>query len=302
MTQQRTVLCRVCCAVAVVLATLCVPACQTPPVGPERTPTYASLAETHNQRVQRLSNMYSRGVIELRWRDEDGRHFEQGNIDLWIDLPRRTALRVEKVGNVFLWLGSDQDRFWLFDMLSDDTVLHTAQHDAALDDRGMVLPIRPLALLDLVGLSELPDLSEDEPAVRYHEQLDAWVVTAEGEGGLMRLYLDRTSTYPVRAESLDDDGQALYASTMPLRRYSSVPRPGTASVGYGHMPTLIDIVATDAADTDERGVSDGEIKIALNSPTGNVENQPLDRVFDLSRLLRAMPPDYLVGETPADMQ
>jgi hypothetical protein len=244
-----------------------------------------------------LSRVYSRGVIELRWRDDDGRHFEQGSIDLWLQLPRHTALRVEKLGNVFLWLGSDAELFWLFDMLSDDTVLHVSPHTSPLEDAG-VFSVRPLALLDLIGLSKLPLEDDDDdtehPVVSHDQQRNAWVITAPGQGGMMRLYFARESYLPIRVESLNDNGEVAFTSVIRPERYRSVPRPGAPASQFASMATLVDITATNTPD----GIRDGEIKLALDSPTSFVDNQPMDRVFDLPRLIQAMRPTYFSGDLP----
>ncbi len=287
------------CTAAIALVCLCFTGCRTAPAGPtaDETPSYSEIAEVHNQRIERLSELYARGVIEIRWRDGDGRHFEQGNLDLWLQLPRHTALRVEKLGNVFLWLGSNDERFWLFDMLGDQTVLLTAPHDAAIDAAGL-FAVRPLALVDLAGLTVLPEPhGNDDPEVHYDESLDAWLLTAPGQGGDTRLYLHRTSLLPVRVESIMANGDIAYRSDLQLTRYRTAARPGVPPSQYGRMPTLIDITAMQSPG---EGITHGEIKIALGSPTGRVENQPMDRVFDLERLMRSMRPDHIESDIPAD--
>lgn len=271
--------------------------CRTLPVGPEPTdaPSYATIAEFHNERVERLSRMHARGVLELRWRDEDGRHFEQGNLDLWLDLPRQTALRVEKLGRVFLWLGSDNERFWLFDMLGDETVLLSARHDAQLRGNGL-LTVRPLVLLDLVGLTKLLDpLPGRVPPVGYSPEHDAWVLTAPGQGGVMRMYVDRASLLPVRVESLDDAGEVAYQSTMRVDLYQSVPRPGAPVAQFARMPRRTIITSVTPS---HNGIESGEMSLTLDAPTGRVENQPMDVVFDLNRLMRSMRPDRIEGDLP----
>lgn len=282
----------------IIIAAFGITGCRTLPTGPDAdgdAPTYATIAEAHNERVDRLSQIYSRGVIEIRWRDEDGRHFEQGNLDLWLQLPRHTGLRVEKVGNVFLWLGSNDERFWLFDMLGDETVLLTEGHDSVLQGNGL-MTMRPLALLDLAGLTKLPEaIGDADPQLTFDERRDAWVVTAPGQGGMMRMYFDRYRLLPVQVDSLDEAGDVAYRSDIRLARYRSVPRPGAPPSMFGQMPTLIDITATTRPG---EAVTRAEIKLALDTPTGRVDNQPMDRVFDLDRLIRSMRPDRIEGDLP----
>src|SRR5262245_18852154 len=90
-----------------------------PPVAATRlaidAPSYSQLATAHNARVAQLKTLYGDGVLQIRWTDEQGHsHSDQGDMELWLNLPRKTALRVDKVGEVLLWLGSDDDRVWIF--------------------------------------------------------------------------------------------------------------------------------------------------------------------------------------------
>jgi hypothetical protein len=259
------------------------PAPQPPPEPGEA----AALIEAHNRRVELLGRTYSHGVIEFRWVDESGdEHFEpQVNARLWLDLPRQTALRAEKLDEVLLWLGSDDEHYWMFDLMGEERVLYLGRHDEdPARARRSPLLIRPLALLDLLAMTPLPaPQSHDGPA--FDAERDAWVVTAPGAGGPMRLYLDRNGGLPVRVETLSRDGAVLMFSS--LGRYKSVPVAGVSRAALPRMPTLIDIA--DPAST-------VAVKLALDQPGADVDDQPWDRVFALSRLLQALRPQRIEGD------
>ena len=264
-----------------------------PAIGDE---AMAELIESHNQRIELLGKIHSNGVIEFRWLDEDGReHFEpQVNAKLWIELPCLTALRAEKLDEVLLWLGSDEQRYWLFDLMGDEKKLHTHLHEeAAGDGEKSPLLIKPLALMDLLGLTPLPAIPPDEagdgPTIEMSADSErrAWVVQAPGAGGPMRLFIDQVSRLPVRVETLSASGEVLMCSE--LRRYKSMIVPGISRAALPKIPTMIDI------DDPDGSVS---VKLALDEPTGDVEDQPWDRVFDLSRLMKAMRPDRILGDPP----
>jgi hypothetical protein len=267
----------------------------TPPA-PLETPTYQRLAAVHNERAARLQTFYANGVIELRWRDDKGKHFEQGNLELWIEQPRRTALRVEKVGKVFLWLGSDDDRYWLFDLLTDDSVVHTGRHDHVDGLANSALAVSPLALLDLMGVAMIP--SEDDDAVVEHSaEYDAWMVRTVGSGGPVRLYLHRQSHVVIRVESLDASGNIALSSM--LRRYESVSQVGMSVLAFPKLAELVDIsiaepalgAADGAAPNSGPAAFTGEVKIAIDRATGVVDDATLGRVFDLDRLMAALRPN-----------
>ncbi|MCH6551380.1 MAG: methyl-accepting chemotaxis protein, partial [Planctomycetes bacterium] len=162
--------------IPVVLAAGCV---ATSPIPPPEAPAYGTIAGAHNARIERLRTIYSRGVLEIRWSDETGRHFEQGSVDLWVALPRHTALRVAKLGEVVLWLGSDDHHYWLFDRFAQETTLVVGAHDEApWPVHATAFTVRPLSLLDLMGLTPLPDGAALD--VVFDAERDAWVLETVG--------------------------------------------------------------------------------------------------------------------------
>ncbi len=263
----------------VVLAAGCV---ATQPIPPAEAPAYGTIAGAHNARLERLRTIYSRGVIEIRWSDETGRHFEQGNVDLWVALPRHTALRVEKLGEVLLWLGSDDDHYWLFDRFGEETTLVVGRHeDAPRPVHATALTVRPLSLLDLMGLTPLPDGAAVD--IVYDADRDAWALETVGAGGPIRLYLDRTKLLPKRVEVLSEKGEVTLYSD--LGRYKSVKLAGAAGMANPKLATIVDVAATNDS---------ARLKLALDSPTDDA-NPP---VFRLERLIRALQPDRIEGTLP----
>lgn len=205
--------------------------------GQHDVPGYEMLAAAHNERVARIGKIYARGVIEMWWTDDNGRHYEQGELDLWIALPRRTALRISKLGHLFMWIGSDDSQTWLFDFRDGVATLHLADPSQAQADGAM--PFDPTLLLELGGLTPLPAAGGE---VRYARDHDAWEVRAPDRPVL---FLDRQSLLPVRAELLDEDGRVLLYSAMKLTRYERVDLAGVSPLGGPMFPTLVNIKGTD---------------------------------------------------------
>ncbi len=265
--------------IAVLLSAGCV---AIQPMPPPEDPAYETIVATHNARLERLRTIYSRGVIEIRWTDETGRHFEQGNVDLWVSLPRRTALRVEKLGEVLLWIGSDDDHYWLFDLLAQETTLVVGAHeDAPRPVHATALTVRPLSLLDLMGLTPLPDGAAVD--IVFDAERDAWALETVGAGGPIRLYLDRAKLLPKRVEVLSEKGEVTLYSN--LRRYKSVKLTGAAGMANPKLATLVDIAATNDS---------ARLKLALDSPNDEANEQ----VFRLERLIRALQPARIEGTLP----
>ncbi|MHC4773803.1 MAG: hypothetical protein ACYTBR_00885 [Planctomycetota bacterium] len=244
--------------------------------------SYAALAEAHNARVDRISRVYADGSIELRWTDEDGRHFAPGNVDLWIEPPARTAIHISKGGERIMWLGSDGPTAWLFDFRSDPTVLHVV---AAAEGGTSDLPLDPGHLFGLCGLTPLPAIGSVEG---FDEGLDAYTVVGDPAGGPLRMLLDRETLLPVGAEILDDDGEVALYSRLKLRRYERVDVVGAAPGSGPMFPTLIDIHGIDG------GV---HAKLSVYSPTDDRrEIEP--HYFDLDWLIESFRPGRIEGRSP----
>ena len=256
------------------------------------TMSYETLAATHNERLGQYRTVNARGNIELRWRDERGRHFEQGDLDFFLEQPNRTAFRISKLGEIYFWVGSGDQCIWFFDLSADPRRLTVDSIAAewAAEEEGAAF--RPLSVLDLMALSRLPEIGSDRdaPTVYYDDQRDAWRVTVEGQGGPVRLFFDRATRQPIRAEGLDENGRPMMQSVIGRFRPVDQPTGRAGGVIRPLMPTLVDIEPMD-----ER-VGSMQIKIALGSPTADVDRSVLDRIFDLERLVGSLRPELIEGE------
>ncbi len=233
-----------------------------------------------------LSRVYARGNVEFRWTDDDGGHFQGGDLDLWIALPDRTAMSISKFGERILWLGSRGKRAWVFDFGGDETVLSCVCYEefqAPGDAAGIF--VMPQSLLGLCGLTRLPEPSAEHPSVNLDPHSDALMVTVRRPNGTRRLFIDRDTLLPVGVEDLSADGAILVSSTINLARYAPVAVEGAGPGQRPMFPTLIDIDAADKSAT---------IKIAVRRPTNVVK----EKYFDLNWLMSVMPPERVEGECP----
>lgn len=254
-------------------------ACQPRPTDPATValepPSYASIAAAHNARIGRLHDIESRGVVELTWHDEDGRrHREpQVNVDLWINLPHRASMRLEKLSETYLWLGCDADRYWLFDLTGEERVLYMGQPDQPMVfGAHLPVPFQPRQLLDLIGVTTLPLAGESEPVVAHDPETDAWRVTT----GALRYHFARQSLLPRRIDLLNDAGEvALYSD---LRNEQYVSTPNVPRLRQPQIPGMIDIHTADGS---------AHIKLVLTDPRA----ETFERAFDLARLRAGLKPD-----------
>lgn len=178
------------------------------PVAPSQpTPAYESVAASYNERVALLDRLWARAVVALRFTDAQGdRRYEQGDGHLQLRDADRLALSVGKLGEVLLWVGCDDERYWLFDRLADPTRLYLGRHDALGVDRAreIGLPVAPRELLQLFGLRPLPASGNVEWTDEGLLQL-----TTTDERGAWRYTLDPDSNLPRRIARLDAEARPL---------------------------------------------------------------------------------------------
>jgi hypothetical protein len=123
----------------------------------------------YNQRVEQLGVLWSRGIVAFRYRDADGnRRDDQGNANVQMILPDRFAMRIHKVGETLLWIGSDDEHYWLIDLLSDPSAGYIGRHDEFTIEKGerVGLPVPPRELPRLMGLEQIPEFGEGGARLR----------------------------------------------------------------------------------------------------------------------------------------
>ncbi|MHC4908163.1 MAG: hypothetical protein ACYTF9_00380 [Planctomycetota bacterium] len=278
-------------------ASIVLAGCDTTPVVDEAAadpgtpaPAYADLAAAHNARVANLRDIACPiGTVELHWMEDEKERWAQGDAEMWIRLPRHTALRLSKLGDDLLWLGSDAERYWLFDLLDDGVTLVTAAHDTPMSASGAGrIPARPLVLLDLLGITPLPTFESGGPTVAWDEEAGGWGFVVDSAAGRVRMVLDEPGRLPIRIDALDADEAAENAviATSRLREYAPVPIDGLSVLDHPLMAQVIQI-------EDRVG---GRAEFFLRRWSGREEDRARDQLFELDRLRRAMPPDRVFGE------
>jgi len=162
-------------------------------------PSYNEIARRYNARASRLDRLWARAAVQLRYTDREGRdRREQGEGHLQIRQPDRLALSVGKLGEVIFWLGGDGERFWWFE-LGENSVAAVARHENAMKAcvGELPLPVHPLDLLDLLGVTSLPSRAAASPVLGPSGRV---VVDVPARAGARRVYLDPETMRPARVE------------------------------------------------------------------------------------------------------
>ena len=165
-------------------------------------PDYAQLVERYNVTAAGLDRLWARTDVELRWLDDrDRARRESGDGRLIFERPLNTAWTLEVFGDIKLWAGSDEQGFWMFDLL-EDPVAYYGNYAQPLA-RPLPLPVQPEAVPYLLGLMPL-DPGRRPVAPEVEQVLGYFVIEPPGLG--LRLMLDPETARPVRIDMIDDSG------------------------------------------------------------------------------------------------
>ncbi|MBI1373703.1 MAG: hypothetical protein GC159_13315 [Phycisphaera sp.] len=252
--------------------------------------SYASVRARYNVRADRVKQMWVRSVVEVRWKDDDGKHFEQGDGPLILRKPDDVALSVGKLGNTMLWLGADAQRFWLFNLNPPKGEAKTAYvgYHADVGKHGMnrlPIPVRPNQLIDLLGITALPD----GPAVARRTTSGDVTVTVQqsGAGGTYeQVYVLDAETMMPKAISFRSGGEVYVTAN--LTNYKPLRISEVAPGSWPLVPGRIEINAPKENAT---------MTLFLTDPIDGAE-RIRDTQFDFERLAKALKPAKIVELKP----
>lgn len=200
---------------ALCLGAVALPGCKQTPIVPDTlnppaidtavAPDYADLVGRYNANAKALEKVWARTKVELRWRDEKGRaRRESGDGQLLFERPLNTAMTVEVLGDVKMWAGSDEQGFWLFDLLGDRTAYYGAYGKPLAHP--LPWPVQPEAVPYLLGLMEIDP--RKRPAPPEVELLNGYCIIEPPELNL-RLQLHPVTGRPTRIDFIDESGQSV---------------------------------------------------------------------------------------------
>jgi hypothetical protein len=230
--------------------------------------TPQEVRQAQEKRTSAMKELVGRGVIELHWRDEDGKHRAQGDFDFW-RLGNAVSLRVSKAGEVVMWIGGDEQNHWVFDMLGDETTLSINQQDIIFSEI--------LDTLVLLGLDPLPEgnMTIANGVVTVEEKDRLWIATFDpSTHRILEIELDLEHT---NISALHRKG-----IKVELIQKNRLVWPVTGG--------LIDLTsATNSA------TKNSTTKIDVAWISTDTSEERMDRVFDLEFLRRALKPTKTKG-------
>ena len=268
--------------IALVLAgALCGCAAQ-PATVPMQQPAASAAEFVHAQkeRAKSLQSFASRGSAELRWKDEQGSHFEQAQVELaWRDGGERMALRADKVGERIAWAGADATQWWIFEPKADPSRLTLGPR--GVEPKDSALPFAgPDSVMELLAARAWPDTATlGEPLPDGTRWLSWHISKPIGSWCASRARVSKPGALPTVVELLDANGVLIASSE--LSRPMSVE---IATLPPGAWPEV-------AGTTRLRMQGDGGAAwdVFWDAPGTNPERLK-DRLFNLNVLIEVMRP------------
>lgn len=196
------------------------------PVAP--MPTVSQVIEKYNARVDRLEAIESPVELVIRATDAEGKETkEQGEGNLKMVRPKKIALRIDKVAQTFFWLGSNDEKYWWFDLRGEEKIALVGTHAKATPEIAarFGLPVHPVDLLDLAGVAPLE--ASQNASIRRADDGRQVVVVLDGRWGAKRLTINPANGEASAVEILDRDGKVLVSSR--LEKYEAVKVRGDAA-------------------------------------------------------------------------
>lgn len=265
------------------LALVALSACRSQPTpiadeGDAALPSYAEVYAKAEERVGALERFWAIAVVGLRYRDAEGEaHREQGEGHLQVVRPSHVALTIGKLGETYLLLGCDAERFWWIERLETRRAYVGGQEGArnlALERVGVpVLPTDVLVLADMVAWPA-PE-SDDAGRVVRADGPGLFAVEFAEAGRLRRVTLTRRVFDPVGVELFAEDGRLVARSELSQhQRVDNRIEPLLAQ----RVPARINIDVPSAESRIELNLSRMEIS----------ERRPKALVFDLDELIERL--------------
>ncbi len=181
---------------------------------PDPPPSYVQAAVAYNHRVSHFITFWAPVTVHYITRRDGKRETGKAEGHIQVVRPSKLALSVGKFGEVYFYLGSNDDEYWWFDMANaDDKWALFGRHDAATPAtvERFGLPIRPLDLMGVLGVLTLP---ETGGATSWSKDGRWLVVTVPGEYGSTRLTLDPRTFIPAGIELLDSGGATVVTAQL----------------------------------------------------------------------------------------
>lgn len=167
-------------------------------------PQLAEWVRAHNAEIARFDTLWARGIISISWTEPDGAsRYEQGNAHLQFDRTQGVALSVNKLGETYLWFGSDGERSWVIEPRDDRARIAEPVPGGNAND---AFVFDPAHMIGLLGIGEVP--LPGDPGVRT----SGATISIDRDALAWTYEFDPQSARLVRVRVEDQDGLLAHAT------------------------------------------------------------------------------------------
>ena len=257
------------------------PTASSPPASvPTAGPACDAVAASERARVGGLQFLHAKGVAEIRWKDDDGNHFEQGDADVRWAAARGCAASISKFGDRYALLGTDGRRWWsIFPKAKPSRMewgaIGTGAQSQGANDALAANP-RYMGLLPLLPAAGA--VAEMEDGLAWFNLADD---AANSVGILARAGFDPVTLVPRAVRLRWPDGSAArveFGEMMPVETV------GAAQGAWPRIPRRI------AGSHEGRGVT---LSIALDSARADADAADRPGIYDMDALRSLFAPEQV---------
>lgn len=251
--------------------------------------TYEALAGRYNAAIGPITALWSRADIGLEWAevDEDGdrRVRSEGGTGKFImrrgEKQSHIAMTVEKLGKIYLWAGSNQTSYYLFDRVdADNKTLYVGGHGYTGLSKPFPLPIQPSMVPILLGLEPLPVQAFSASDVTIDLYRGQYLLDCPTMG--RRMLIDPRTFRPTRVDLTDRSGYSVLTANL----------SGQLQIEGAELAGGATAIICEKA---EIYVAGFESRFTLEFETATTSKRRIrDRMFDLDALKKALKPDRVV--------
>lgn len=197
--------------------------------------SYSVFADAQNTRARRLQRIWARAVASITFVDDEGnQRWEQGEGHFQVIQPSKMALSVGKLGETFLWLGCDEDRYWFIDP-KETRRAYVGRHELVTRRKieSLGLPVAPRDLIALSGITLVATTPERDTTFAPGTAGEL-VCEQPRAGSLWRTRIDSARMVPSGIDIFDAGGRHTIAAE--LDSYNEVRIRGEAG-NFPQMPS-----------------------------------------------------------------
>lgn len=256
----------------------CIAVCCASPQGVSQpdgpVPTAQQWADAQERRAAAVPSLSLRGHADFEWRDSAGQHFDDGDFDIIFRAPSELCMRLSKLGQKALWIGSGGGQAWVI-FLNEKPVraMHRLVHPAGPAPKGApaglgdAMPgierfFDPDRLAEALGIGRAT--AADVQSIAWDGDRAAWAIVLTGR----RVFVRGESLLPIGIEWLDASGAVTASCTLGAFEWLRSEQAIAASESSKPLvPTRIRVEVWSGGRTRAQGTPDGVLQLAAAEPT-----------------------------------